>query len=89
MAAGWEAAWDVSVQLRTPAFPAGLLITAGVHCITQTSRVSGLTGSTPERISFVFAGLFAQACCSRLSALAVGEKLHHGRLQLWMVRLKT
>ncbi|WP_407194505.1 hypothetical protein [Bradyrhizobium sp. STM 3566] len=26
----------------------GYPVTAGVHCITQTSRVSGLTGATPE-----------------------------------------
>src|ERR1700733_5277594 len=38
---------DGGLQHRTPAFPPGLSLTTGVHCITQTSRVSGLTGSTP------------------------------------------
>ena len=33
----------------TPALPTGLSLTAGVHCFTSTSRVSGLTGSTPGR----------------------------------------
>jgi len=31
---------DGGLQLRTPAFPAGLPLTAGVHCNTSTSRVS-------------------------------------------------
>src|SRR6185312_16152242 len=35
---------------RTPTFPLGLPLTAGVHCITQTRRVSGLTGSTPRTL---------------------------------------
>lgn len=39
---------DGGLQLRTPAFPVGLPLTAGVHCIHQTSRVSGLTESTPR-----------------------------------------
>ena len=38
---------DGGLQLGTPTFPSGLPLTAGVHCITSTSRVSGLTGSTP------------------------------------------
>src|ERR1700733_11825138 len=41
---------DGGLQHRTPAFPPGLSLTTGVHCITQTSRVSGLTGSTPRAL---------------------------------------
>jgi hypothetical protein len=33
-------------MVRTPRFPSGLLHGAGVHCVSSTSRVSGLTGST-------------------------------------------
>ena len=32
----------------SPALPAGLSLIARVHCITSTSRVSGLMGSTPN-----------------------------------------
>src|ERR1700733_11947679 len=45
---------DGGLQHRTPAFPPGLSLTTGVHCITQTSRVSGLTGSTPDPYRVIY-----------------------------------
>jgi hypothetical protein len=42
--------WMEGLQLRTPAFAVGLPLFAGVHCITQTSRVSGLRGQLHETV---------------------------------------
>jgi transposase InsO family protein len=39
--------WMEDYNSEHPQFPAGLPLTAGVHCINQNSRVSGLTGATP------------------------------------------
>jgi hypothetical protein len=38
--------WMEDYNSEYPAFPAGLPLTAGVHCITQTSRVSSPTNGT-------------------------------------------